>query len=165
MSGPTIALLGISYELTIGRFAGIEVSVRVHTLLASDPVPLVEEIATCVVFLNGGIGTLAGPSIEPISPKVSWGCSNKMRQALLPSIHDPPPIPTITSGANSLFSCNSRITVLILLRQFTKSPLFPLCQRGKLLSPSLEKRGGGRFSDQTAQSIRLASRPKRYLSE
>jgi 23S rRNA pseudouridine2605 synthase len=26
---------------------------------------------------------------------------------------------------------------LILLRQFAKSPLFPLCQRGKLLSPSL----------------------------
>ena len=54
---------------------------------------------------------------------------------------------------------------LILLRQFTKSPLFPLCQRGKLLSPSLKKRGEGRFSDQTAQHIRLASRHKRYLSE
>ena len=54
---------------------------------------------------------------------------------------------------------------LVLLRQFTKSPLFPLCQRGKLLSPSLVKRGEGRFSDQTSQHIRLASRHKRYLSE
>ena len=79
---------------------------------------------------------------------------------------------------------------IVLLRQFTKSPLFPLCQRGKLLSPSLAKgstrltilsmskergsprgvgnptpQGEGRFSDQTAQHIRLASRHKRYLSE
>ena len=30
---------------------------------------------------------------------------------------------------------------IILLRQFIKSPLFPLCQRGKLLFPSLAKRG------------------------
>jgi hypothetical protein len=53
---------------------------------------------------------------------------------------------------------------LILLRQFAKSPLFPLW--GKLLSPSLEKRGEGRFSDQPAQhNIRLASRHKRYWSE
>jgi len=58
-----------------------------------------------------------------------------------------------------------RLDLLVLLRQFTKSPLFPLCQRGKLLSPSLAKRGEGRFSDQTAQHIRLASRHKRYLSE
>jgi hypothetical protein len=57
------------------------------------------------------------------------------------------------------------VSGLILLRQFTKSSLFPLWQRGKLLSPSLEKRGEGRFSDQTAQHIHLASRHKRYLSE
>ena len=69
-------------------------------------------------------------------------------------------------------------------------PYSPLCQRGKLLSPSLAKgstrltilsiskergspcgvgkptpQGEGRFSDQTAQSIRFASRHKRYLSE
>jgi hypothetical protein len=46
-----------------------------------------------------------------------------------------------------------------------KIPLIPLCQRGRLLSPSLEKSGEGRFSDQPAQHIRLASRHKRYLSE
>ena len=63
------------------------------------------------------------------------------------------------------FTAAFSIGNIILLRQFTKSPLFALCQRGKLLSPSLEKRGEGRFSDQTAQSIRLASRHKRYLSE
>ena len=55
---------------------------------------------------------------------------------------------------------------IVLLRQFTKSPLFPLCQRGKLLSPSLAKgstrltilslskeRGEGRFSEQYVYSI------------
>ena len=54
---------------------------------------------------------------------------------------------------------------IILLRQFIKSPLFPLCQRGKLLSPSLAKRGSprgvgnltpqgeGRFSNDYVNSI------------
>jgi len=60
--------------------------------------------------------------------------------------------------SSSVNAVNGDSALLILLRQFTKSPLFPLCQRGKLLSPSLAKRGEGRFPDQTAQHIRLASR-------
>ena len=45
----------------------------------------------------------------------------------------------------------------IVIPLFGRRPIGPLTRR--------EKRGEGRFSDQTAQHIRLASHHKRYLSE
>jgi len=43
----------------------------------------------------------------------------------------------LTGKVRFLVKRRFHIAFLILLRQFAKSPLFPHCQRGKLLSPSL----------------------------